>query len=100
DNSLIRMLISQSGSEKFPWRTTARVDRRVVLPLRGNTVKMHLIGGVILSALLAIVPTHPAKAADALPQPAPAPDAQAVAPTAPAAPADRLTAPDLEAWLD
>ena len=37
-----------------------------------NTVKMHLIGGAILSALLAVVPVHPARAADAVPPPAPA----------------------------
>jgi len=67
-----------------------------------NTVKMHLIGGAILSALLAVVPSHPAKAAVAVPQavpaavPQPAPADQAT----PATTADRLTAPDLEAWLD
>jgi len=54
---------------------------------------MQLIGGAIVSALLAVVPVRPAKAADVVPQ------TEGVQP-APAAPADRLTATDLEAWLD
>src|SRR6476659_3950574 len=54
---------------------------------------MQLIGGAIVSALLAVVPVRPAKAAEVVPQ------TQGVQP-APAAPADRLTATDLEAWLD
>ena len=63
---------------------------------------MHLIGGAILSALLAVVPVHPAKAADTVPQPAPAtgPQPAPADQAAPATSADRLTAPDLEAWLD
>ncbi|MFL6591895.1 MAG: serine hydrolase domain-containing protein [Luteimonas sp.] len=60
---------------------------------------MHLIGGAILSAVLAGALACPAQAADTRAQAAPAagtPSPQA----ATTAPTDRLTAADLGAWLD
>src|SRR5207253_8596715 len=102
-DDLTRLTILQSGC-LFPiWlitRATATVRAAAVgLPEGTTHVKMHLIGGAILSAVLAGALACPAQAADTRAQAAPAagtPSPQA----ATTAPTDRLTAADLGAWLD
>src|SRR6476659_8385061 len=84
---------------------------RLVRPLGGNTVKMHLIGGAVLSALLAFAPAYAAAAVDSVPAATPASSGATAAPAAtpatepvtaptPATGPARLNAVDLEAWLD
>jgi len=61
---------------------------------------MHLIGGAVLSALLAFAPARSAEP-DTVPAPAPVTTAPPPATQpAPASTTERLNASDLESWLD